>query len=119
MGLQPSGFNEPRCGLTPHHPRRGGTTDAPGRPVPRRPQPIHKLHHSTTVTVLLLVGFNLVMLPLLEVPLASFLVAPDWTPRAVERATFWVSRHAHALEVRGLTALDALPIVKGPVGLIS
>ena len=44
---------------------------------------IHKLKYSTTATVLLVVGFNLVMLWLLEVPLASFLVAPAWTPRAI------------------------------------
>ena len=38
---------------------------------------IHKLKYSTTATVLLVVGFNLVMLWLLEVPLAGFVVAPD------------------------------------------
>ncbi len=38
---------------------------------------IHKLKYSTSVTVLLVVGFNLVMLWMLELPLASFLVAPD------------------------------------------
>jgi hypothetical protein len=80
---------------------------------------IHKLHYSTTVTVLLVVGFNLVMLWLLEVPLACFLVAPAWTPRAIDQAKSWVSRHAHALEVRGLTALGALLIVKGIVDLIT
>ena len=47
---------------------------------------IHKLKYSTTVTVLIVIGFNLVMLWLLEVPLASFLIAPDWTPRAIDRA---------------------------------
>ena len=33
---------------------------------------IHKLHYSTTATVLLVVGFNLIMLWLIEVPLACF-----------------------------------------------
>jgi hypothetical protein len=80
---------------------------------------IHKLHYSTTVTVLLVIGFNLVMLWLLEVPLVSFVVAPDWTPRAIERAKAWVSRHAHVFAVRGLTALGALLIIKGIAGLIS
>ena len=28
-------------------------------------------------------------------PLASFAVAPEWTPRAIELAKVWVSRHAH------------------------
>jgi hypothetical protein len=80
---------------------------------------IHKLKYSTTVTVLLVIGFNIVMLWLLEVPLASFLVAPDWTPRAIERAKAWVSRHAHTFAVRGLAAVGALLVIKGIVGLVT
>ena len=80
---------------------------------------IHKLKYSTTVTVLLVIGFNLVMLWLLEVPLASFLVAPDWTPRAIERAKLWVSRHAHVFAVRGFAAVGLLLVIKGIVGLVS
>jgi hypothetical protein len=49
---------------------------------------IHKLRYSTTMTVLLVVGFNLVMMWLLEVPLASFLLAPAWTPRAITEPNF-------------------------------
>jgi hypothetical protein len=78
---------------------------------------IAKLKYSTTVTVLLVIGFNVVMLWLLEVPLASFLIAPDWTPRAVERAKAWVSRHSHTFAVRGLTLFGVLMIIKGIIGL--
>jgi hypothetical protein len=35
---------------------------------------IHKLHYSTTLTVLLVIGFNLIMLWLLEVPLVSSVI---------------------------------------------
>jgi len=80
---------------------------------------IHKLKYSTTATVLLVIGFNLVMLWLLEFPLASFVIAPDWTPRAIIRAKGWVSRHAHVFAVRGFAALGTLLIVKGIVGLVS
>jgi hypothetical protein len=38
------------------------------------------------LTMLLVVGFNVVMLWLLELPLVSFAVAPAWTPRAIKRA---------------------------------
>jgi hypothetical protein len=79
---------------------------------------IHELHYSTTVTVLLVLGFNIVMLWLLEVPLVCFAVAPDWTPGAVERAKRWVGRHAHVFAVRGLGAIGALLVIKGVVGLI-
>ncbi len=78
---------------------------------------INKLNYSTTETVLLVIGFNLVMLWLLEVPLLSFLVAPEWTPHAIDRAKAWVSRHSHMFAVRGLTLLGALLIIKGIVGL--
>jgi len=78
---------------------------------------IHKLKYSTTATVLLVIGFNLVMLWLLEVPLASFLVAPEWTPRAIDRAKNWVSRHAHIFAVRGFAAVGVLLVIKGIVGL--
>jgi hypothetical protein len=80
---------------------------------------IHKHGYSTTVTVLLVLGFNVVMLWLLEVPLASFLIAPEWTPRAIERAKAWVRRHAHKFAIRGFTAVGSLLIIKGIVGLIS
>ena len=67
----------------------------------------------------LAIGFNLVMLWLLEVPLVSFLVAPDWTPHAIERAKAWVSRHSDVFAVRELTLLGTLLIIKGTAGLIT
>jgi Sap, sulfolipid-1-addressing protein len=79
---------------------------------------IHKLHYSTTGTVLLVIGFNVVMMWLLEVPFAGFLVAPEWTPAAVERARAWVRRHAHKVAVRGFAALGVLLMIKGLVGLL-
>ena len=79
---------------------------------------IHELKYSTTGTVLTVLGFNIVMLWLLEVPLACFIVAPAWTPGAVERAKRWVSRHAHTFAVRGSGAIGILLLIKGIVGLI-
>jgi Sap, sulfolipid-1-addressing protein len=79
---------------------------------------IHKLHYSTPETVLLVIGFNLVMMWLLEVPLISFLIAPERTPAAVARSKAWVSRHAHMFAVRGFAAVGALLIIKGLIGLL-
>jgi hypothetical protein len=80
---------------------------------------IHDLKYSTTETVLLVIGFNLVMLWLLEVPLATFVIAPGWTPRAIAQAKAWVSRHAHVFAVRGFAALGTLLVIKGIIGLVS
>jgi Sap, sulfolipid-1-addressing protein len=80
---------------------------------------IHKQNLSTAVTVLVVIGFNIVMLWLLEVPLASYLLAPERTPERVDRAKAWVSRHAHRFAIRGFAAVGVLLIIKGIVGLVS
>jgi hypothetical protein len=78
---------------------------------------VHKLGYSTAGTVLLVIGFNLVMLWMLEVPLVSFLLAPDWTPRAIDRAKTWIAQHAHVFAVRGLALVGAALVIKGGIGL--
>ncbi len=80
---------------------------------------IHKLEYSTPLTILIVVGFNIVMLWLLELPLACFLAAPEWTPRAVARARAWVGRHALVFAVRGSALIGSLLLIKGIVGLIN
>jgi len=78
---------------------------------------INKLGHASSVTVLLVIGFNLVMMWMLEVPMISFFVAPDWTPRAISGARAWVGRHAHTFAVRGFAGIGVLLVIKGAVGL--
>lgn len=80
---------------------------------------MHKLDYPTAGTVALVVGFNVVMLWLLEVPLLCFAVAPDRTPGAIERAKAWVGRHALRFAVTGLAVIGALLVVKGVVGLLT
>ena len=80
---------------------------------------IDKQNLSTPATVLTIVGFNLIMLMLLELPLLGFVVAPDWTPGAVERSKAWVSRNGHKAAVIALTVLGTALVIKGIVGLVS
>ena len=75
--------------------------------------------YSTTETVLLVIGFNLIMMWLIEVPMLCFVVAPEWTPQAIERAKAWVGRHVRTFAVRGLAIVGVLLVIKGVVGLIS
>ncbi|MFL5824647.1 MAG: GAP family protein [Solirubrobacteraceae bacterium] len=79
---------------------------------------IHKLDYSTSGTVFLVVAFNLIMLWLLEVPLICFAVAPEWTPRAIERAKAWFTGHARKYAVRGLAIVGVLLVAKGVLGLV-
>jgi Sap, sulfolipid-1-addressing protein len=80
---------------------------------------IHKLHTSTAVVVLLVIGFNIVMLWILELPLLGFIVAPTATPAAVNRAKAWASRHGRQLAVRGSATIGGLLVIKGVIGLVS
>lgn len=80
---------------------------------------IHKLGYSDAATVLLVVGFNLVMLWLLEVPLLGFTFAPARTRQTIDTAKAWVSRHAQTFAVRGLRVVGVLLVVKGVIGLVS
>ena len=79
---------------------------------------INKLGYSSAATVLIVIGFNIVMMWMLVVPMISFVVAPDATPRATTRARAWVSRHAHTFAVRGFGAIGLLLILKGVLGLL-
>jgi hypothetical protein len=79
---------------------------------------ISNLHYSTAGTVLAVIGFNLVMLILLEGPLVAFRVAPDWTPDAIDRGKAWVSRHSRKFAIYGLGGIGATLVIKGVIGLL-
>ena len=80
---------------------------------------ISKGNYSKAVDVLLVIIFNVIMLALLEVPLLSFALAPDWTPGAIERAKAWIGRRGRHVAVVGLAIVGGLLVIKGLVGLIS
>lgn len=77
-----------------------------------------KLNYSTAGTVLVVIGFNLVMLILLELPLLAFRFAPDWTPNAIDRAKGWIGRHGRRFAVCGLSLIGASLVAKGLIGLL-
>ena len=79
---------------------------------------IHNLEESTAVTVLIVIGFNVVMLWLLELPLVSYAVAPTWTPHAVGNAKVMIARHVHGFAIRGLELVSFLLVLKGVIGLM-
>ena len=80
---------------------------------------ISELKYSDPVTVLLVIGFNLIMLMLIELPLLGFAFAPDWTKREVAQAKLLVARHGRRLATRALVIIGAALIIKGIVALIA
>jgi hypothetical protein len=59
------------------------------------------------------------MLAVLEVPMICFAVAPEWTPRAVERVKRSVARDWRRTCVTGLGVLGLLLVIRGVIELVS
>ena len=77
---------------------------------------LHKIADSdpsTVEAVAAVLGFNAIMLALLELPLIGYLFAPEWTPRAVDRFKEWFSRNARRLAFRLALVIGALLVIRG------
>jgi hypothetical protein len=72
-----------------------------------------KLHYSDAATVVIVVLINIVMMALLEIPLAGYLIAPEETPRRVERAKTAVRQHGRRGVITLAAVLGTLLIVRG------
>ena len=64
-----------------------------------------KLHYSTFATVLVVIGFCLVALVLLEIPLVAFRFVPEQTPVAIARAKAWGGTHWRTCAIWGLAVI--------------
>ena len=80
---------------------------------------ISKLDLSVAGVVLTVLAANVVMLVLLEVPLISFTVAPEWTPRMIERFKGWLALHGERALVIALTTIGVLFIARGIADIAS
>ena len=65
---------------------------------------LHKQKIGTAVTVLVVLGFNVVMLMLLELPLLGYATRPEWTEAAVKRFSDGLTRHGGRIGVIAGTA---------------
>ncbi len=80
---------------------------------------IAKLNYSTGVTVLVVLLVNVIMLALLEVPLICFTVAPDWTPKALERVKAAFRRDGRKALMIGAGTVGSLLILRAVITLIA
>ncbi len=68
--------------------------------------------------VLAVVGFNLIMLALLELPLLSYWLEPEATPGRVERFKARLRRDGRRIAIRIVTVAGVLLILRGAVTLV-
>ncbi len=80
---------------------------------------LNALHHIVELkapalaAVLLMAFFCVMQQLLLELPLVSFVFAPEWTPRAVSATRAWLHRRGRRIMVVVITALGLVLIVRG------
>jgi hypothetical protein len=74
---------------------------------------IHKLNYSVALTVVLVIGFNVVQLLLIEIPMIAFKIAPARTPLAIEDTKAWALSHWRTCAIWGLLIIGVFLAIKG------
>jgi Sap, sulfolipid-1-addressing protein len=70
------------------------------------------------LTVLSVLAFNLIMLMLLELPLLSYAIAPEWTPRAIEAAKAKLRLRGRVWATRAALVFGGLMVLRGVLTLL-
>jgi Sap, sulfolipid-1-addressing protein len=74
---------------------------------------LDKQEIGTVATVLAVIGFNLIMLLLLELPLLGYATRPAWTANTVRRVNAWLARNGGQAVLIGATAIGVVLIARG------
>jgi hypothetical protein len=80
---------------------------------------LNKQDLSRGANVISVIAFNLIMLLLVELPLLGYVLAPDWTFKAVEGFQAWISRDARRIATRAASVVGALLILRGIIEFLS
>jgi hypothetical protein len=96
----------------------GAVLSLPGASYLAAMDGIIKLKSGTTVTIVLVLMVNVIQMAPLELMLIGFAVAPDWTPKAIERFKRWFATHWRRIAVIGTAIVGILLVVRGMIELL-
>jgi hypothetical protein len=77
------------------------------------------LNYGTVPTILVILGFNVMLLILLEIPLIGYVFAPERTVVAVQNFTAWLSRNGLRVGIYVAAGLGALLIARGVIEFLT
>jgi hypothetical protein len=80
---------------------------------------LQQLGYGTAGKILVILGFNLMLLILLEIPLVGYFLAPERTVVEVQRFRAWLSRSGRRMAIVGAAAIGALLIARGLIGYLT
>jgi len=79
---------------------------------------IEKQNLGNVQIVLTVVAVTVIMLTLLELPLISYTVAPEWTPTAVDGFKRWLTQHGGRVAVIAATVIGVALVLRGTITLL-
>jgi hypothetical protein len=80
---------------------------------------LDQLNYGTVPTILVILGFNLMLLLLIEVPLLGYVVAPERTVVEVQRFRAWLTENGQRMAIAGAAGLGALLVARGVVEFLT
>jgi len=80
---------------------------------------LQNLDYGAPVEVLVILGFNVMLLILLEIPLVGYFVAPERTVVEVQRFRAWLTRSGRRMAVFGAAGIGVFLLARGVVGFLT
>jgi hypothetical protein len=77
---------------------------------------LQQLGYGTVGEILVILGFNVLLLILIIVPLVGFFVAPERTVVEVQRFRAWLTRSGRRMAIEGAAILGVLLVIRGLIG---
>ena len=80
---------------------------------------LDNLNYGTVPTILVILGFNVMLLIILEIPLVGYVFAPERTVAEVQRFRAWLSRNGLRAAIYAAAVLGVLLIARGVIELLT
>jgi len=80
---------------------------------------LQQLEYGAAGEILVILGFNVMLLILLEVPLVGYYVAPERTVVAVQGFRTWLTQSSRRIAVVGATGIGVILLVRGAIGFLN
>jgi hypothetical protein len=80
---------------------------------------LQQLGYGAPGEILVILGFNFMLLILLEIPLVGYLVAPERTVAAVQRFRTWLTQSSRRILVVGAAGIGVILLVRGAIGFLT
>src|SRR6476660_7131762 len=80
---------------------------------------LDNLNYGTVPTILVILGFNVMLLLLLEIPLVGFVIAPERTVAEVQRFRAWLSRSGRRMAIIGCAGIGVFLVARGVIEFLT